>query len=328
MKKKILLVFKIVLSVIIIIYLLRTIPLPSIISSLRSADPFMVVTGLLLIFLISYLSAFETRFLTRVQDLDLTVLDIFKILLSTNFYGLFLPGSLSGGAVKWYKFSQHGKRSSAAVVVVFNRFLEILIISFLGIFFSIVSILSHNNINMKIMLIWGILFLILLFLYFIFINKYALFFFKKIVSKLPVPFILKRKILELIIAMHRFRKLGFQDHFKIITLMLIYHAVGVLSFYYLARSLNIEVSIWIIGWIRSAIEIMTMIPISFAGLGVREGTFVFLLNQYGILPDLSLALSLLIFFRFLLSALSGGIMEFLSAFQSTGKNLRRESFEK
>jgi hypothetical protein len=53
-----------------------------------------------------------------------------------------------------------------------------------------------------------------------------------------------------------------------------------------------------------------MLPLSFAGLGIREGTLVFLFAQYGIRPDISMALSLLFFSRNVATSLAGGFIEF------------------
>jgi glycosyltransferase 2 family protein len=53
-----------------------------------------------------------------------------------------------------------------------------------------------------------------------------------------------------------------------------------------------------------------MLPLSFAGLGIREGTLVILFGQYGVKPDVSMALSFLFFSRNILTSLLGGLIEF------------------
>lgn len=52
-----------------------------------------------------------------------------------------------------------------------------------------------------------------------------------------------------------------------------------------------------------------MLPISFAGLGVREGTLVFLLQPYGVSATDAVALFFLFFARALLVAGIGGLFE-------------------
>ena len=308
MKKHILLALKIIVSGILLTYLLTVIPISAILSSIKSADITWVLIGIILATPISYLSALETQYLTKIQGMTLSVVEILKIHLATSFYALFLPGTLSGGAVKWYKFSKHGNKSSAAAVVVFNRFLEILIIVIIGIFFSFPALNATSN--QKLSLALGIIFLVMILLYFLLLNNSVLIFITKIFLTLPLPNIIKQKIGKFIEAMHQFQNLRLKDHFEILGLLFLYHGIGVLSFYCFAKSLNIDVSIWVIGWVRSAIAIAILLPLSFAGLGIREGTLVFLLGQYGVMPNDSMALSFIFLVRNILSSMFGGLFEF------------------
>ncbi len=320
MKNKILLILKIIFSGLLLIYLFNTIPISEIWLSIQSAEIIFILIGIILASPISYLSAFETQYLTKIQGMSLSVFEIIKIQLATSFYGLFLPGTLSGGAIKWYKLSKHGKKSSAAAVVVFNRFLEMLIIVFLGIFFSFPSLVALQNINL--IVVWVLIFTLMVLTYILLLNKTALNFIDKIFIRLPIPLLIKEKSSKFIEAMHQFQNLSLTDHIKIIGLMLLYNGIGVVSLFCFAESLNINVSIWILGWVRSLIAIVLMFPISFAGLGIREGTLVFLLGQYGVIPSDSMALSFLFLFRSLLTSLTGGWFEFRD-FAFLRKNIKK-----
>ena len=312
MKKNILLSVKIILSGLILVYLFSIIPVSKIWASIQSAEIFLVLIGLALLAPITYLSAFETRYLTRIQGMSLTVFEIIKINLATNFYGLFLPGILSGGAIKWYKLSKHGKKSSAAAVVVFNRFLEILIIVFIGILFSLPAFYSSGNRALFVGLV--LIFFSMIIIYFLLLNKSGLDFIEKFILIIPLPDLIKETLEKSVNAMRQFQNLNLKDHFEIISLLLLYHGIGVISFFCFAKSLNIDLSIWVLGWIRSAMSIAIMLPLSFVGLGIREGTLVFLLGRYGVVPDVSMALSFLIFFRNILTSLLGGLFEFREYF--------------
>ena len=126
---------------------------------------------------------------------------------------------------------------------------------------------------------------------------------------IPKVFGLGDKIVRFIEAMQQFRNLSLKNHFEIFGLLILYHGIGILSFYCFAKSLNINISIWAIGWIRSAMSLAIILPLSFAGLGVREATLVILLGYYGVLPSDSMALSFLFFLRNILSSLVGGLFE-------------------
>jgi glycosyltransferase 2 family protein len=317
MNKNIILALKIILSGILLAYLLTIIPLNDIINSILSAKLFLFLTGLLLVFPISYLSAVETGYLTGIQGIKLSVIEILKVHLATNFYGLFLPGVLSAGAVKWYKFSKYGKKSAAAAVVVFNRFLEILMILFIGIISS--SPILYSIGNQKLLFVIFTIFVCMIIFYFLLLKKSGLKFVEKIIFFIPLPGFIRDISIKFTDAMHQFQNLRIKDHFEIIGLLFLYHGIGILSFFCFAKSLDINLSIWEIGWIRSAMSLAIMLPLSFAGLGIREGTLVFILGQYGVKPDISMALSFLFFFRNILTALFGGLIE-LKEFVITKKN--------
>ena len=93
-------------------------------------------------------------------------------------------------------------------------------------------------------------------------------------------------------------------------LSLTQHLIGVLTSHLLGESLEIPINLVTWGWLRSAVIIATMVPISVAGIGIREGALLYLLKPYGVLGEESLAFSLLVFaVGVLLSALVGGVLE-------------------
>jgi len=69
-------------------------------------------------------------------------------------------------------------------------------------------------------------------------------------------------------------------------------------------------------WIVALVMLAQTLPITVAGLGVREGLFVFLLGQYGVSAATSVALSLVVFSVTLLFGALGGVLEVISAFKN------------
>jgi hypothetical protein len=269
---------------------------------------------LILVAPIQYFSAFESHYLTKVQGMKLSVFEILKINLATNFYSFFLPGTISGGAVKWYKFSKHTDKSAAAAVIVFNRILEILITIFLAILFSLPLLYLEGYQMLFFVLLFVFLFLVAV--YFLLFSKKGLFIIEKSISDLSLPVFFSGLVMKFIVALRQFQNLKLKDHIEIIALLFLYHGIGVVSFYCLALSLGIDLSFWVISWVGAITSVATMIPISFAGLGIREGTLVFLFSQFNIMPGVSLALSFLLFSRSILVTFSGGLFELQENFIS------------
>jgi len=64
------------------------------------------------------------------------------------------------------------------------------------------------------------------------------------------------------------------------------------------------------GWVRSVVTVLTLLPISIGGVGVREGALVFTLQSLGVPAHDALALSLLVFATTILApGLAGGAVE-------------------
>lgn len=73
------------------------------------------------------------------------------------------------------------------------------------------------------------------------------------------------------------------------------HAVGTIATWLFARSIGIDAPVLAIAWVRSVGLLAAGLPVSFAGLGVREGVYVVLLSAYGVAAPEALALSLISF---------------------------------
>ncbi len=114
-------------------------------------------------------------------------------------------------------------------------------------------------------------------------------------------------------ALLKFKELSITECLLIFIPTLLSHLLGVLVFVLLAASLNIPIGFIALGWIRAAVITSTMLPISFAGLGVRDGAMIYLLGCYGISGYKALAMSFLIFIVTVVQgAVIGGIWELLS----------------
>ena len=92
------------------------------------------------------------------------------------------------------------------------------------------------------------------------------------------------------------------------------HVMGSVGLLMLANAVELDIPPAVVFWIRAAIMLVTMIPISIAGFGVREISVVALLSQYGITQPDALGFSMLfVCFFVLFRALVGFILEMLEA---------------
>ena len=72
-------------------------------------------------------------------------------------------------------------------------------------------------------------------------------------------------------------------------------------------------------------SLVLVLPISFAGLGVREGAYVFLFTQAGAVPEVALSMSLLVYvLGTVVPGLIGGIIYVLRGVRGYGKIKQQE----
>jgi uncharacterized protein (TIRG00374 family) len=257
-----------------------------------------------------YLSAGRLKNLADWQGLDVPFKEIVKINFISGFYGTVLAGEVVGGAVRWYRlYAIDRKGAEALAAIVFARIVSIAFLALLGILFASLDRV-HPYFHTTVLILSSILTTIV---------AIALLGFhpRAIAIKVSLdqarhrllPGWLRAQLGKLIIATTRFHKLPLKSVFTIAGFSLLEHMSGVLLMLLLAHSLDIAITFTQIGWVRSVVLIVTFIPASISGLGVREGALLVLLQPYSIDGADALALSLLIFGRTLVIAGIGGILE-------------------
>lgn len=77
-----------------------------------------------------------------------------------------------------------------------------------------------------------------------------------------------------------------------------------------AHAVGLGISPLTLGWVRTAVMVLVMLPITIAGFGVREGALVAILAQYGVPGEEAVAFSLLMFaLATLPNGAIGGLLE-------------------
>ena len=90
-----------------------------------------------------------------------------------------------------------------------------------------------------------------------------------------------------------------------------FQALVAVSNYLIALSVGVQVSPIALLWIVSVVSLVSMLPLALGGLGLREGAYAFLLQQYGVPLSLGISLSLGVFGVILTLSVIGGVVEAL-----------------
>ncbi len=292
---------RVAVALVILFYLLRKIPISRVIDSLFSVSVGFVFAAFLASILLQLVLAYRLRLLTEKQKIYISTFDLLCINLSAVFYGLFLPGgSLTGGVVRFYKLSGlSDSRGRILVSMVFDRVVATVTLCVIGVFFWLLDFSNLRTVSI-------IAFMVGLFL------ACARLFSRKAISfkRWEKVSLVPKRFGSLYLSLSRYRHASLGFILLVVFISLVAQLFGVFIYYLLAASLKLELSFVTIGWIRSAVVFATMFPVSFSGLGIREGVLLALLKPFEVPEKEALALSFLVFCTtLLLIGIIGGVLE-------------------
>jgi uncharacterized protein (TIRG00374 family) len=295
MKHRAWLLLKLSLTVLILGGILRFVPLSQISESLRQTKLSWVVASYLLVLLGDLLMACRMKVLTDTQGLTLSTWQLFQINLSTTFYGLFVPGYIAL-PIRWYKISRCTRKSLEGLTsIIHNRLIQTTTLVLAGLLFWLVDPQARSNELVGIGLL-GVLTLLVASNLTIFSQKTSRWL-GRYAESAVLPTFARTIISRLLSAIGRCNGIGQLRSLKVWGYSALVELMGVLSFWLVAESLGIGLSMINAGWIRSVTTLVVMLPVSVSGFGVREGSLIFMLGPYGVPASAAVALSLLLFSR-------------------------------
>lgn len=213
-------------------YVLTIIPFSEVVRSVMSARVSYIIIALLVSPFVIYVEAYGMKILTDKQGMLLSIRQIVDINLITRFYGLFLPGSLAGGAIRWHKLSQpNNKWTEALASLAFNRLIGTIVLVIVGILFWMLDTNSRSNYIIGLNLL-AILSGLLILHFLVFDGKVSSFLRKHLgkVNLSLIPRILRSKISELLISTSQYHSFSRSLLIYILGLSLTRHLLGILSF--------------------------------------------------------------------------------------------------
>jgi glycosyltransferase 2 family protein len=281
--------------------LFRFVPFAPVAAALTDLHMGWVVAGVLLQYVLRVVGAVRMRPITSSQSIDLSHWALFRILLAAQFYSMLLPGPLAGGGATWLKYVQHGaSRQGAAVAIVLNRAIGLMVMITLGAAALLADPRGPFPGLAAIVLIGG---------------GAALVAANVRWSGAPgAPDSAERSRVRRAVSSFRERLLLFgamraRDKVVVVVGSVAFEIVGAAVMWCFARAGGIDVSLLTVMWIRTALQIVLVLPVTVAGLGIREVGLVGVGALIGIPAAAAVTWSLTIFFGALIVAASGGLVE-------------------
>lgn len=296
-------------SLILVGIILYCVDINTILKCIHTANPIYVCLATIIAFISWGVVSYKWQILLRVLGISLR----FKRLLALNFiavfYSLFLPGQVSGDIVKGIKLNTEGIPLPPVITsIAADKLSSLFTLLVIGIF----GIPFYTQ-DLRILCVFLGLLLIFFVFAFIILNKEALFLFEKHAKEIFISsklILIRRYLGPLWNSFKTYRDYPF---FIVYTLVLsfIFHLMVIGVTYLVSKGIGIDISFLEWMFIMAIVSVIQMLPISFAGIGVREGSYLFFLTHKSVINEQAVSLSLIVFGITLLMGITGGVLEMI-----------------
>jgi uncharacterized protein (TIRG00374 family) len=300
---------KLVLTLIVLAWLLHLVPVTAILDAVADAQPAYVALGLAAQLGMRLAAALRMKLLADAQSLGLSTRRLLEVLLAANFYALLLPGTAAGGAATWVKYVQHGSAKGAAfLVILVNRLLAFNVMLACG---ALASATDDARPLVAVGLVGTAVLITLATIHVLFLRPSLLQSLVSLTTRVPVlrqPGLASR-LDTLGGRLALFARLPKRTVTWLMMISFAHELLGVIVLWAFALALGLDLALPTVAWIRVAVQTVLMLPITIAGIGVREVTLVGLTTAQGIAPEAAVGWSLVIFAGTVAAALLGGVVE-------------------
>lgn len=315
-------VIKVIISFSLIIMLFSNISFKDFVDSMTSVNIITFIVSVV-VYIISVLGgAVKWKMLLSEIDLKKLIATCFK----AQFYSTVLPGQLFGEASKvsslYNTKISNLKILTSVVMDKITSMLAIMIIGILSLFLMTVNIPFSLKLSMVILLI-------------VFLSLFALFRIRPVdlyvtklfgrleQSKRNVVRKVTSKLQELYVVWKQYSS-NANVVCRTIICGVFVQFLGVFQIWYITRQIDFEISVFDVMWIFSILSVLLLLPISFAGLGVRDVSLVGLLGLFGVAKESSLTVSAIMLCSQIVAAIVGAIIVFVEQIYNIRSKKRDE----
>lgn len=300
---RLLFLFKLLVTTALFIFIWQKINAQELITCLKKINLWIFFLGIWLYVLAQIISTYRWKLLLKAKDINVSFKKLISFYFVGMFFNMFLPTLIGGDLTRSYDLSRHTKKISDSIVSIFTeRLLGLLALIFIVL---LSLIFTYQKINEPIIAIFVLSVTALIFLA-VFILSYN-YFFNKIL--LFIKIFRKAHLTEEVKKIHE-NFLAYRDHklvlLKVFNLSFLVQLFNILIYYFIAQSLGLKIPFIYFALFIPIIALIAMLPISFQGLGIREGVSVFLFGRLGVSPAYAVSLSLIYFAVVAVTSLWGG----------------------
>jgi len=305
--------FKVIVALLLLWLVVRNLNLEALVAALQRLR-FWPVTGAIAIF---FLSCCVATSKWRLLWPKAPWLEMLKANFIGQFYSTALPGQIAGEVVKTYRLGQRFSDTAAvAASVLVDRatgIVGLLLLAFVGVLLSKTSVPGA-----AVAVLVGSAAAVMAALCAISVPRLADTA-KSVIERLGDRWRLLRGLGGALTALLlAWKTLMSRPRFIVgsICLGIAFQALGIFAHLIVASTLGIEIGFFEWSWIFGLVSLLLLLPVTIAGIGVREGSYAGLLGMVGVSIEKAVALSLVMFGISLLGVAVGGLLELAHSVQS------------
>lgn len=305
MKKALTFIFRIGISIALLIFLISRVGKTTLLETLHKADPILLFAAFFLYLGTYALACYRWEMLLRGADVHIARKRIISSYASGLFFSLFTPSSIGGDFARSVDLTRHTNKPKEIIASVFLDRLS----GYIGLIILVAVALPFGlslHLDKSIYITVGVLTVLLIAMLAAVFNGFL---YRKTKELLNAPF--ESKIKEVLLGLHHevfvFRgKPGIIV--KNILCSIVLQGIQFVATYIIARSLGIEIKSVYFFIFVPVISAITMLPISIGGLGVRDAATIMLFSKVGVTKDMAFAMSIAVDFIVFAIGIIGGLI--------------------
>ena len=272
------------------------IPIDQVVSTLANLSWPIFLFAILSQFLARAAGALKVKLIAADQGFELSCAAALRIMLTAHYYSLMLPGPVAGGAVTWLRLlGQGASRGAAAATIVVNRGIGIAVMLALGsgAWLLDAGYLDSVELGLALILLGSTL-------------VWAL---QNRTTPAAVGSEASGRLSRFFDRLMVFRRMAPASKLIVIVSSVAQEAIAAVVIWLFGLAVGLELELLAIFWIRALLQLVLLLPIAIAGLGLREASLIGLGALIGVDPANALTWSLAIFAGTVVVGAVGGLLE-------------------
>jgi glycosyltransferase 2 family protein len=288
-RKRLFNLLKVAVSIVLIVVILRSVDLNALWNVLRHANPWYLAAALVISMAGVFVRAVRWQILVHDQGVPASLGELAALYFISFLFTNVLPSGIGGDAVRAYELSRTTQRGAEVVsTVLVDRFMGLFALQAIAL---IALIFSWWMIPLKIVAFTVVIFGVSLLIAWVVSSKPL---WSGLARRVPLfnRFLAIKQVNSLVNSLQGYSRSALVRAFGV---GLAFNVLLITMNILLGTALGAHLLLAYYMIFVPITSIVLVAPISFAGLGVREGAYVFLFTQAGVAQEVALSLSLMVY---------------------------------